>query len=92
LGLFEPTVTLAPIGPPISRSAKGTGKDAIITAGLDALEEKLLTREWIREDGAIMRIGKLLKDMGYEADSVRSQSRRSRFGDLTMPAKDRQIN
>jgi hypothetical protein len=72
---------------PLSTKHKGAGKDAIITAGLDAIEEKLLTREWIREDGAIMRIGKLLKDMGYEGDAVRSQSRRSRFGDLTMPAK-----
>jgi hypothetical protein len=87
----QPTAFFSQASPPVRLrdffKNAGTTKEAIIVAGLDALDDKLLTREWMREDGAAMRIGKLLKDSKYETDSVKSQCRRSRFGNLTAPAQ-----
>jgi len=85
----QPTMFFSQASPPVRLRDvhKGQSDAAVIIAGLDALEEKLLSREWIREDGAAMRIGRLLKDSKWETEAVKSQCRRSRYAAITMPAQ-----
>jgi hypothetical protein len=85
----QPTAFFAQSSPPVRLRDVHAGESdvAVIIAGLDALEEKLLDREWAREDGAAMRIGKMLKDSKWETESVKSQCRRSKYAALTSPAQ-----
>jgi len=49
--------------------AAGAGLDGAIYAGLDRLTAALLTRDWRREDGAAMRVDRLLVDANWGATS-----------------------
>jgi hypothetical protein len=51
---------------PLSLAYPGTGKEGAIRAGLLDLTASLLSRDWPREDGTTMRIGKCLIDSGYQ--------------------------
>jgi hypothetical protein len=72
---------------PLSAAYPGASKEAVIVAGLKTLVDSLFAREFRREDGAIFHVGKMLLDMGYEGDSVKSFCRRSGHGDAILPAK-----
>ncbi len=85
----QPVAFFRQSDPPLPLRAvhPGASKDAVIVAGLTVLAAKLFSQEYVREDGAILHIGKLLLDMGYEADAVKSFCRRSGYGAAIMPAK-----
>lgn len=63
----------------------GTGVDGAIHAGMEKLVATYLGREWKRGDG-LMRIDRLLVDMGYKSGIV-SDVRRKVGGTAMMPAK-----
>lgn len=50
----------------LGRSFQGMGEDGAIQAGLEQLVTKLLQRDWPRRGGALLRIDRLLVDMGYK--------------------------
>ncbi len=62
------------------------GKEGAIAAGLKALLDELFTREWPREDGSAMHVGRCLIDSGYEPDVVHAAIRRSPSAALIMPS------
>jgi len=54
----------------LGRATPGRGTDAVIRAGLEGLVAELLRREFPRAGGGVMRIGRLLVDMGYKPEIV----------------------
>ena len=78
--LSSASVTLRSIYP-------GTEKDGAILQGLAHLEADLLGREFRREDGAAMRISRMLIDARYETDTVKSYCRRSARAAILMPSQ-----
>jgi len=68
-----------------------TGLEGSIYAGLEALTSDLLVREWVREDGAAMRIGKCLVDAnwGNSTDTVYQFCRQSTHASVLMPSHGR---
>jgi hypothetical protein len=62
------------------------GKEAAILAGLETLIEELMSREFQREDGQLLRIRLLLIDAGYLPDVVYQAVRASRFAANVMPS------
>src|SRR5262249_15105670 len=67
--------------------SRGAGREGAIRAGLDALTGSLLSREWGREDGATLRIGRCLVDAGYVPDIVRDACRHSSHAAVLMPSR-----
>ncbi len=63
------------------------GKEAAIRAGLMDLTAYLASREFRREDGAAMHIGKLFIDCGYVPDVVYDVCRHSPHAAVLMPAR-----
>jgi hypothetical protein len=82
-GLF----TLRKASPTLQDVFPGMGREAAIRAGLEALTAELLGREWCREDGTGLRVGRGLIDSGYEPDLVRAFCRRSTFAAVLMPSR-----
>ena len=76
--------TLAAIG-------KGTGLEGSIYAGLDALTQDYLGREWKRDDGAAMRIERCLIDAnwGHSTDVVYQFCRQSSHSTILLPSHGR---
>lgn len=77
--------TLATAPQTLPQAFPGTGVDGAIHAGLEKLIATYLGREWKRGDG-LMRIDRLLVDMGYKPGVV-SDVRRKAGGTAMMPAK-----
>ncbi len=75
----------------LSTVADGTGLEGAIYAGLQALTEKQLTREWQREDGASLRIERCLIDAnwGTSTDVVYQFCRQSPHAALLLPSHGR---
>ncbi|MFV0446411.1 MAG: terminase gpA endonuclease subunit [Planctomycetaceae bacterium] len=75
----------------LSTVAEGTGLEGAIYAGLQALTEKQLTREWQREDGASLRIERCLVDAnwGTSTDVVYQFCRQSPHAALLLPSHGR---
>jgi len=71
----------------LRRTHPGTGIDAALYRGLIELTGKLLTKEWPRGDGAMMRIGLCLIDQGWKADVVHQFCRQSPHAAVLMPAR-----
>ncbi|MCY2977242.1 MAG: phage terminase large subunit family protein [Planctomycetota bacterium] len=71
--------------------AEGTGLEGSIYAGLDSLTTKLLDREWQRDDGAAMKIGRCLIDAnwGHSTDVVYQFCRQSKHAAVVMPTHGR---
>ncbi|CAK9108294.1 Phage terminase large subunit (GpA) [Durusdinium trenchii] len=63
----------------LGRKYPGQGREAALTAGLEACVNLLCDREWSREDGSPQRLDKLLIDCGHSPDEVELVCRRSRF-------------
>lgn len=75
----------------LSSVAEGTGLEGAIYAGLQALTEKQLSREWQREDGASLRIERCLIDAnwGTSTDVVYQFCRQSPHAALLLPSHGR---
>jgi len=87
----QPTAYFAQASAPITMAQvhPGTTEDAWILAGLDALTSRLLTTTYKREDGAAMRIGRLLIDAkwGQKTELVKTFCRRHpQGGSIVLPA------
>jgi hypothetical protein len=71
----------------LGRLYQGMGREAAIQAGLKSLAETLLAREWSKDDGTVMQIGRGLVDSGYVPEMVYSVIRRSGRMSTIMPSK-----
>ena len=71
----------------LARAAPGTGKEGAIQAGLKVLTDQYLAREWKRDDGAVMQVGRCLVDAGYVPDTVYLAIRRSGRAAVLVPSK-----
>ena len=69
----------------------GTGLEGSIYAGLGAITEQLLSREWQRDDGAAMKISRCLIDAnwGHSTDVVYQFCRQSSQSALLTPSHGR---
>jgi hypothetical protein len=71
--------------------AKGTGLEGAIYAGLEAVAEKHLRREWQRDDGAMMRVERCLIDAnwGTSTDVVYQFCRQNEHAAVLLPSHGR---
>jgi hypothetical protein len=67
---------------------KRAGQEGVIRAGLEALCTKLLSRQWRRDDGSEMKVGKCLIDAnwGNSTDVVKNFCRECGFSGVVMPS------
>lgn len=80
--------TAADARPTLSDTFPGMQTAAAIYAGLSALSNTLLTREYVQaETGATLKIERLLVDARYETDTVCKMVRQSPFNALMHPAQ-----
>lgn len=72
---------------------KGTGQEGAIYAGLTALTNDFLAREWRRDDGAVMKIERCLIDAnwGNSTDVVYQFCRQSAHSAIIMPSHGRYV-
>lgn len=66
---------------------KGAGLEGQIRAALESLTSSLLSRKWVREDGAEFSIERCLIDSGFQGDTVHEFCRQSAFSAVIMPSK-----
>jgi hypothetical protein len=87
----RPYYTLRDARHTLSSEATGTGLEGSIYAGLESLTAKLLDREWQRDDGAAMKIGRCLIDAnwGQSTDVVYQFCRQSKHAAVIMPSHGR---
>lgn len=76
----QATKTLATVSPK-------AGREGAIRAGLDKLSAHLLNRDWVREDGAAMRIGRCMVDTGYLPAVVDQFIRHNPNAAVLMPSR-----
>src|SRR5581483_11497985 len=81
--------TLADAQRTLARAAPGAGIEGSIHAGLTRLTEELLSREWRRQDGAILKIEKVGIDAGYQTDTVKTFCRNSSHAAAVLPSHGR---
>lgn len=72
-------------------ATEGTGLEGSIYAGLGSLTEDLLGREWSRDDGAAMKIGRCLIDAnwGHSTNVVYQFCRQSPHASILLPSHGR---
>ena len=76
------------------QSVAGVGSlEAAIYAGLEATVNNLCGREWKRDDGSILRIGRLMIDAnwGESTDTVYQFSRQCAFPSVVMPSHGKYV-
>jgi hypothetical protein len=75
----------------LTTSAEGTGLEGSIYSGLNSLTSDLLDREWVRDDGAAMKISRCLIDAnwGHSTDVVYQFCRQSKHSAIVMPSHGR---
>ncbi len=75
----------------LTTSTEGTGLEGSIYSGLSSLTTDVLDREWVRDDGAAMRIGRCLIDAnwGHSTDVVYQFCRQSKHSAIVMPSHGR---
>lgn len=83
--------TLRDVRQTLTSEAVGTGLEGAIYAGLTALTAQLLEREWVRDDGAALRIGRCLIDAnwGQSTDVVYQFCRQTSHAAVIMPSHGR---
>ncbi|MCH1927866.1 phage terminase large subunit family protein, partial [Shewanella sp. C31] len=69
----------------------GTGLEGAIYAGLKALTDQCLRRDWKRDDGAVLRIERCLIDAnwGHSTDVVYQFCRQSSYASVLIPSHGR---
>ncbi len=87
----RPYFTLRDAQITLAAATKGTGLEGSIYAGLQALTNACLSREWLRDDGAAMRIERCLIDAnwGTSTDLVYQFCRQSEHAGIVMPSHGR---
>jgi len=75
----------------LGRAAPGAGSTGAIYAGLEKLTTDILTREFTRDDGAQMHVGRCLIDAGYEASTVHQFCRQSSHSAVLFPVRGQGI-
>jgi phage terminase large subunit GpA-like protein len=65
----------------------GGGKESAIFAGLEYFAADLLARNYTRDDGSTLQIGRLLIDSGYVPEIVHSVIRKLNQTTVAMPSK-----
>ena len=85
--------TLRQIDRTLQQLFPATGQEGAWRAGLEALTEKLLAREWRRDDGADLRITRCLIDSndGNAQATVLDFCRQSRHAAVVMPSRGQGI-
>jgi hypothetical protein len=79
--------TLASAQPTLQQQFSGGGKESAIFAGLEYFAADLLARNYTRDDGAALQIGRLLIDSGYMPEIVHSAIRKLNQTVIAMPSK-----
>lgn len=69
----------------LGKTFPGAGIEGAIFAGLEATALALIGRDWLREDGAHVRIERCLVDANFMTDTVYEFCRRSQFAGVVMP-------
>ena len=77
----------------LAGAAKSAGFEGALRSGLDSLMPILLGRDWKREDGVPMRIGRLLVDAawGKSTSVVRTFARQTPFAAVVLPSQGKGI-
>ena len=77
----------------LERAAPRTGMEGAIYAGLEALTDRILGREWRRDDGAMIRVERCLIDAnwGQSTDVVYQFCRQSRFAPILLPSHGKYV-
>jgi hypothetical protein len=83
--------TLATAQPTLQQQFSGGGKESAIFAGLEYLAADLLARNYTRDDGSTLQIGRLLIDGGYVPEIVHSVIRKLNQTTVVMPSKGQGI-
>ena len=79
--------TLCDARPTLQDIHPGGGKEGAIFAGLETLVSDLLSRQWQRDDGSIIQIGRLLIDSGYLPEIVASAIVKTGQTAIAIPSK-----
>ena len=61
---------LADVSRTLGRTFKGAGVEGAIFGGLNALADDLCRRDWRREDGAFLRLSRVLVDANWQTDVI----------------------
>jgi hypothetical protein len=79
--------------PTLQDAAPGAGLEGIIYGGLEKLTDNLLSKEWARDDGAMMKIERCLIDAnwGQTTDVVYQFCRQSRHSAVLLPSHGRYV-
>jgi len=85
--------TLRDITRTLGRAAPRAGQEGAIYAGLERLASTMLSREWRRDDGAVVRIDRCLIDANWGAstDVVYQFCRQSSFAGVLIPSHGRYV-
>jgi hypothetical protein len=85
--------TLRDATPTLLEVKRGAGLEGSIYAGLEALTGKLLAKEWQRDDGAMLKIGRCLVDAnwGTSTDVVYQFCRQSPHAAVLFPSHGRYV-
>lgn len=77
----------------LAAAAGGAGFEAALAAGLERVAAMLLSKDWMREDGAAMRINQMMIDAnwGKSTETVRTFARRTTFASTILPSHGRGI-
>ena len=77
----------------LGRAAPGAGLEGAIYAGLERLTDDYLSRDWRRDDGALMRIERCMVDAnwGQSTDVVYQFCRQSKHSAALMPSHGRYV-
>ncbi len=83
--------TLREAQPTLSQAFPHAGLEGAIYAGLEALLERQLTRDWQRDDGAALKIERCLIDAnwGHSTDVVYQYCRQSKHAAVVLPSHGR---
>lgn len=83
----RPYFTLRDAKHTLARLHKSMGTEGRIFAGLEALTDALLSREWKREDGSAFKVSRCLIDSGAWTDLIHKFCRQSKYAGVVMPSK-----
>ena len=85
--------TLSAANPTIQMRFPGAGLEGCIYGALDALVNEMLSRDWKREDGAILKIERAMIDAnwGSSTDIVYQFCRQSQWSGIVYPAHGRYV-
>lgn len=85
--------SLRAAAPTLQDEAPGTGVEGAIRAGLDRLVTQLMGQPWRREDGAEMRVDRLLIDAnwGLSTDVVYGYCQSTEHGGVIIPSHGRYV-